>query len=133
MNDDSCESVREILVDYDDGQLEANQVAEVARHLNACPACSEELQALQDSLELAKDVWHEAASSVQDIHFVPAKRTPPVTPKRIAAFAACLALAVGLAVLLSTSRMRQAPRPSAQTQVYESLKVYSTRVSFCKC
>ena len=117
MNNNFCEIIRETLVDYDDGQLKANQVAEVSRHLNACPACSRELQALQNSLALAKDIWHDAAANLQDvpITLTPTKRLTLL--KRFTALAACLALPVALTILIWASRARQTPGPSAVTQI----------------
>ena len=117
MNDDSCESVREMLVDYDDGQLKANQVAEVSRHLAACPFCRQELQDLRDSLKLAREIWNEAAVNVEDVQiaFPPAKR--PIVLRRLAAVAACLALAVGLTVLVWLSGTPGTPPPSAIAQI----------------
>ena len=117
MNKNSCKFVRDLLVDYGDGQLTPDQASEVTQHLTACPACSRELQALRSSLELAQEIWHEAAVNLEDVQiaFPPAKR--PIVLKRLAAVAACLALAVGLTVLIWLSRTPGTPPPSAIAQI----------------
>ncbi|MCK4851141.1 MAG: zf-HC2 domain-containing protein [Phycisphaerae bacterium] len=117
MSKKSCEFVREILIEYDDGELKAKQAAEVAQHLAACALCREELQDLRDSLKLARDVWHESAVNIEDIPITLASAKRPIVLRRLAAVAACLALAVGLTVLIWTSRTRQTPGPLATVQV----------------
>lgn len=122
INDDSCESVREMLVDYNDGELEVDQAAEVSRHLAACPFCREGLQDLRDSLKLAQEIWHEAAADLEDVQiaFPPAKR--PIVLRRLAAVAACLALAVGLTVSIWSYYTRQTPGPLATLQVPSAVR-----------
>jgi len=49
----TCEEIREILVDYADGQLLPSDSNKVAEHLAECAHCRKMLDALQRSLELA--------------------------------------------------------------------------------
>ena len=47
MNEQTCESVRELLVDYADGDLPGESARPVADHLAGCPSCRRELAALR--------------------------------------------------------------------------------------
>jgi predicted anti-sigma-YlaC factor YlaD len=60
---ESCKTIRPLLVDYSDGVLPVDQVATVAAHLADCAACRAELRLLEDSLSLAREVWQEAAAT----------------------------------------------------------------------
>jgi hypothetical protein len=62
MADNSCNSILELLVEYTDGDLPADQSRRVADHLAGCPDCRAELRVLERSLELAREVWHESAA-----------------------------------------------------------------------
>ncbi|HUT90695.1 MAG TPA: zf-HC2 domain-containing protein [Thermoguttaceae bacterium] len=62
MSSQSCDTVRELLVDYCDGELSAAEAGRVAAHLPDCPNCRAELRMLERSIELARSVWHESAA-----------------------------------------------------------------------
>ena len=59
----TCEEIKEILVDYADGQLSQSESNKVAEHLGKCKNCQRMLDALQRSLELAGVIWEGRASS----------------------------------------------------------------------
>lgn len=110
MNEEQCLSVREKLVDYADGELAADQAAGVAEHLAACDACQERLEALRRSLVLAREAWAEAAAAVRPAP-VPGAARPGRLWKRVAAAAACAAIAAGAAAVWLSMR-RGAPEPA---------------------
>lgn len=58
-----CRSIRDLLVDYADGELAAAESDRVAAHIGQCQACRSELRLLQRSLDLAQEVWRESAVS----------------------------------------------------------------------
>jgi predicted anti-sigma-YlaC factor YlaD len=62
MQNESCITIRPLLVDYSDGALPADRAASIAAHLAACAACRAELRLLEDSLSLAREVWQENTS-----------------------------------------------------------------------
>jgi len=62
MNDKSCDPIVELLVEYADGELPADQSRRVADHLAGCPDCRAELRLLDRSLGLAREVWQESAA-----------------------------------------------------------------------
>lgn len=97
MNRQSCESVREFLVGYGDGELPADRAHQVADHLAGCEHCRRELAALRRSLELARGIWAESA--IDPSAGLAAR--PRRTARRLwpAVAAACVILAVGAAVV----------------------------------
>lgn len=64
----SCKEIEKMLVDYADGGLSTGQSSEVAEHLAGCRQCSDELKALQRSLELVQVVWEDGWADAQAIH-----------------------------------------------------------------
>jgi anti-sigma factor RsiW len=62
MTERECETIRDLLVDYADGELAAADGQRVAAHLESCPDCRAEMRLLQRSLEVARAVWHELAA-----------------------------------------------------------------------
>jgi hypothetical protein len=60
-----CETIRDLLVDYADGELAADDGRRTAAHLESCADCRAELRLLQRSLDVARTVWQEAASAEQ--------------------------------------------------------------------
>lgn len=57
MTNRSCEEIRDMLVDYADGELPAPDSQAVAEHLAGCPACRDVVAGLKRSLDLAKAIW----------------------------------------------------------------------------
>ena len=70
----SCEDIREMLVDYADGQLLPSEANRVAEHLAKCEHCQRILDALQSSLELAEVVWEDGLGAAKEIRIpIPVK------------------------------------------------------------
>ena len=63
MTDQTCKSIDELLVAYSDGQLSAVDAGHVEAHLAGCSDCREELRLLERSLEAARSVWRESATT----------------------------------------------------------------------
>ena len=57
MTDRSCEEIRDLLVDYADGELSPQDSQAVAEHLAGCPECREIVKGLERSLNLATAIW----------------------------------------------------------------------------
>ena len=64
MTDRSCEQLRDMLVDYADGELSTQDAQAVAEHLADCPACRETVEALERSLGLARVIWLDNLETV---------------------------------------------------------------------
>jgi anti-sigma factor RsiW len=64
MPPEACGQYWQQLVDFADGELQAVEAAQVARHLAACPACRRRLQALRQSLAAAQGIWQAAADDL---------------------------------------------------------------------
>ena len=52
-----CEEIRDLLVDYADGELAERDSQQVTEHLAECRACRQTVRSLERSLHLAKAVW----------------------------------------------------------------------------
>ena len=104
MTDSPCGTIRDLLVDYDDDTLPVAQAARVQRHLADCADCRAERQALRRSLELAREVWTEAAAEVEarPVHR-PVSRLKRV-PRAALAGAAAAAIVAGAALWLWNAR-----------------------------
>jgi predicted anti-sigma-YlaC factor YlaD len=63
MTNETCDTIRLLLVDYSDEVLPADQARQAADHLAECAPCREELHLLVHSLELAREVWNESATT----------------------------------------------------------------------
>lgn len=115
-----------MLIDYDEGELPPVRSGEVAEHLAACPTCRRELDTLRDSLSAARDVWQQAAASVEGIE-IPRHRRRRLVAK-CAAVAACLVLAAGAAVWVWTGMSQDRPVHCeiASTQPVRRLTVAET-------
>jgi len=50
----NCETAQELLVWYDDGELDPAEAEPARRHLEGCAACREELAALRATMELVR-------------------------------------------------------------------------------
>ncbi len=59
MSKQQCEQFDELLVDYADGVLEAEQAGKIAAHLQQCEQCRARIEALQRSLGLAQVIWQD--------------------------------------------------------------------------
>lgn len=59
MSQDKCEQLEGLLVDYADGLLDGEEAAEVAGHIEQCLACRDKVEALDESLELARVIWRD--------------------------------------------------------------------------
>ena len=64
---ESCDNLGELLVDYADGCLSAEQSARVADHLGECDHCRTLLDGLHKSLELAQVIWEDNLSQTETI------------------------------------------------------------------
>jgi anti-sigma factor RsiW len=65
MTERECETIRDLLVDYADGELAAADGQRVAAHLESCADCRAEMRLLERSLEVARAVWHELAAGAE--------------------------------------------------------------------
>ena len=52
----SCDKYKEMLMGYLDGELSESQAGEVAKHLNVCTRCSEELGQFRKLKEITDDI-----------------------------------------------------------------------------
>ena len=64
MTKTACKTIRELLVDYADGNLQDTESTAVRDHFCDCGACRAELSLLQRSLEHAQAIWQASASAV---------------------------------------------------------------------
>lgn len=95
-----CQEIRDMLVDYADGELSEQDSQAVAKHLAECPACREVVRGLERSLHLAKAIWLdnlEAAKTIS-VH----RRMVRLLPW--AAVAAAILIVAGTLVLNSIHR-----------------------------
>jgi anti-sigma factor RsiW len=67
MNNFKCANICELLVDYVDGELPESEAELVSAHIASCTACRNELDALSQSLELARGEWSEIPISGVDV------------------------------------------------------------------
>jgi len=93
----SCEDIREMLVDYADGQLSPNKSNKVAEHLAKCQHCQKMLEALQKSLELAGVIWEDGLGDAKEI------RAPILGKPRKIRWPRYAAVAAGILLVLTTS------------------------------
>ena len=94
-----CEEIREMLVDYADGQLSQNKSNEVAEHLAKCRHCQKMLEALQKSLELAGVIWADGLEETKEIHISIPGKPRKIRWLRYAAIAASILLVVTTSVV----------------------------------
>ena len=95
----TCEEIREILVDYADGQLSQSVSNKVAEHLGKCKNCRRMLDALQRSLELAEVVWEDGLAEINKIRAPTPGKAPKIRWPRYAAVAAGILLVVTTSIL----------------------------------
>jgi predicted anti-sigma-YlaC factor YlaD len=72
---DPCDNFAELLVDYADGCLSAEQSVRVADHLAECDDCRRLLESLRISLELAQVIWQDNQSKTETIRIPAPART----------------------------------------------------------
>ena len=136
MIDRSCEQVRDLLVDYDDGVLTPRQAGQVEQHLSSCSACSTELKALKRSLELAKGIWEVAAADVQRFETTLPRRSRKSIPRWVVGAVACLAVTTGVllwAWIASTGEKRvMAPRHNGAGVVAKAVRIIEREAAAAK-
>ena len=121
MNEDECQQVRGVLVEYADGELPAAEMQQVAAHLEECSNCREGLSALRRSLELAKAVWAESLPRQRPAVAVSARRQVRHL-KAVAVAAACVFLAVGAGLIWQATRAPQTPG-GQQARIYSAAEI----------
>ncbi len=95
----SCEEIREMLVDYTDGQLSPSDSKKVAEHLAECTHCRKMLGALQRSLELAGVIWEDGLAETKEIHAPILGKPRKIRWLRYTAAAAGILLVVATSIL----------------------------------
>ncbi len=95
----SCEEIREMLVDYADGQLSQSESNKVAEHLGKCRNCRRMLDALQRSLELAEVIWEDGLGETKEIRIPIQVKARKIRWPRYAAAAAGILLVVTTSIL----------------------------------
>ncbi len=99
----SCEDIREMLVDYADGQLSPSESNKAAEHLAECEHCQRTLEALQKSLELAAVVWEDGLAETKEIRAPIPHKIRKVHWPRYAAVAAGILLVVTTSIVWRAS------------------------------
>lgn len=103
----SCEEIREMLVDYADGQsrqgwpspLSPSEANRVAEHLAKCEHCQRILDGLQRSLELAEVVWEDCLAETKEIRAPIHGKVRKIRWPRYAAIAAGILLVVTTSIV----------------------------------
>ena len=99
MTGKSCEDIREMLVDYADGELSPGQLSEVIRHLETCENCRKLLAALQKSLELATVVWEDGLREKEAVKKPARPKARKIHWFRYAAVAASILIVVTTSIV----------------------------------
>ena len=105
----SCEEIREMLVDYADGQLLPSDSKKVAEHLTKCEHCRKMLDALQRSLELAGVIWADGLEETKEIRVSIQGKAKKIHWFRYAAVAASILL-----VLTASLVLRERVKPAGK-------------------
>ncbi len=117
MSSETCEALRDDLVDYADGELEAEKVAAIETHLRDCPSCRRLLSALRASLSAARQIWTDGGSEPVSLPTAPARRSSPLRFRRLA-WSCGAAAAILFALAYSASSLRwTAVKPSESSGV----------------
>lgn len=95
----SCEEIREMLVDYADGQLLPSDSKKVADHLAECEHCRKMLDALQRSLELAGVIWANGLAETKEIRVSIPGKAKKIYWFRYAAVAASILLVLTTSIV----------------------------------
>jgi predicted anti-sigma-YlaC factor YlaD len=112
----SCEEIREILVDYADGQLSPGDSNKIVEHLAKCKNCQRMLGALQKSLELAEVIWADALVETKDIRVSISPKARKIHWPRYIAVAASI-LFVLTTSLLWRERVKPAGKEISFTEI----------------
>jgi hypothetical protein len=107
----SCEKIKELIVDYADGQLSSAESNNVAEHLKKCENCRKILTALNKSLELAGVIWTDGLSEIKEI------RDPIHGKARKIPWPKFAAAAAGIILLLTTSIVWRALIRSTEKEI----------------
>lgn len=121
---DKCEAIRDLLVDFADGELDGGELDRVSLHVEACRQCADRVDALRRSLLLAGRVW-DADHATQSSSTAAAPRGRPIVWHRRVRRGLAVAAMVGL-VSLSWTQFRSVESPKALLPV----TVAATTVSF---
>jgi anti-sigma factor RsiW len=116
-DNDLCERISGLLVDYSDGELGEEDARRVAEHLLDCADCRAEHELLNDSLNLAREVWLEppVPTSVPQLSHVRTSSRPPIRRVAAAVLTATVLLA-WLGYALTRTKLPDVvdvPRPAA--------------------
>ena len=95
----SCEEIREMLVDYTDGQLSPGEADKVSKHLTECRNCRRMLNALQKSLELADVIWADGLEQTKDVRVSIQSKAKKIHWPRYAAVAASILLVLTTSIV----------------------------------
>jgi len=106
MNRDSCQAIEELLVDFADASLDAEEAARVREHIGQCPQCRATVEALKQSLETAQAIWRDNACTVGRT------RALPLHWRHYVAVAAAVVLAVGSLAYWPSRRPAPADAPT---------------------
>jgi len=118
--ENSCEEIREMLVDYTDGQLLPSDSKKVAEHLAECAHCRKMLDALQRSLELAEVVWEDGLEETKDIRVSIHGKVRKIPWPRYAAIAAGILLVVTTSIVWRTL-MRPAKKELSFAEIEQKI------------
>lgn len=102
MTTNPCKQYRAQLIDFADGMLVGESHQKVAKHVDRCAACRQEVETLQYSLELTQSIWQE--NLVRGAGESPIKSRGKAWP---------LAVAASLVLLLGLAWLIRRPQPSA--------------------
>ena len=109
MKTDPCNEVpTEVLVDYADNELPADECARVSEHLTTCQHCRARLEALERSLEVTQLIWRDVEEQIGRDH-APAgsKSRAFYSTWRVAIAASVLLVATGFFVRHLTRQQKQ--------------------------
>jgi len=109
--DRSCEDIKEMLVDYADGQLSPSESNKIAEHLAKCENCQKMLEALQRSLELTGVIWADGLEESKEIRVPIQGKAKKIHWPRYAAVAA------GILLVLTTSLVWRALIRPAEKEI----------------
>jgi anti-sigma factor RsiW len=103
-----CEGIKQMLVDYVDGELSPIDSNKVAKHLAKCANCRKFHDAIQKTLKLANIIWTDSLSETENIR-IPVTKTRKSRWPRYAAIAASILLVATASVVWHTLTKPKAP------------------------